>query len=177
VLATGFDALTGALTRIDVVGRNGRLLRDDWRDGARSYLGLAMAGYPNLFTISGPGSPSVLSNGILAGEQHVDWIADCLGYLREHGISAIEATPEAEQEWGEHVQEVANRTLYPRANSWYMGSNIEGKPRAFLPYVGGVGSYRKRCARIAEEGYAGFVLAGAAATAPEPMSPSASAAE
>ncbi|MCW2548462.1 MAG: Cyclohexanone monooxygenase [Mycobacterium sp.] len=177
VLATGFDALTGALTRIDIRGRGGRLLRHDWADGAESYLGLAVEGYPNLFTVMGPGSPSVLSNGILAIEQHVDWIGDCLHYLRRRGIPFIEATAGAQQAWAQHVREVAERTLYPRADSWYMGSNIAGKPRVFLPYVGGVGRYRKKCAEIAAQDYAGFVVGTPAVTAPDDVSVSTSAAE
>ena len=158
VLATGFDAVTGSLTRIDIRGRDGRLLRDEWAAGPRSYLGLTVAGFPNLFTITGPGSPAVLSNMILAIEQHVDWIGECLVYLRDHHLTAIEADPDAQQAWVDHVADVAGHTLYPLANSSYMGSNVPGKARVFLPYVGGVGSYRKRCDAVAAAGYEGFTL-------------------
>ena len=156
VFATGFDAMTGAVLAIDVRGRGGTRLSDKWADGPRAYLGLATAGFPNLFLITGPGSPSVLSNMVLSIEQHVDWIADCLAHLRERGQDTIEATPEAERAWVEHVAEVAEATLFPRANSWYMGANIPGKPRVFMPYLGGVGNYRVRCDAIADNGYEGF---------------------
>ena len=125
----------------------------------RSYLGLGVNGFPNLFTISGPGSPSVLTNMIVSIEQHVDWIADCLAYLRAHALGTIEASVEAEDAWVEHVDEVGNLTLYPRANSWYMGANVPGKPRIFMPYIGGVGVYRQKCDEVAAKGYDGFVLA------------------
>ncbi len=177
VLATGFDALTGALTRIDLRGRGGRSIRDEWAEGARSYLGLAIAGFPNLFTICGPGSPSVLSNGILAIEQHVDWIAECLVHLREENMATIEATSDAQQDWARQVSEAAEQTLYPKVDSWYLGSNIPGKPRTFLPYVGGVGRYRKLCDEIARLGYAGFVVGSPATTAPEEISAAASSGE
>jgi len=156
VFAIGFDAMTGALSNIDIRGRRGERLRRKWADGPRTYLGIAVAGFPNLFTITGPGSPSVLSNMIVSIEQHVDWIADCLTYLREHGGRAIEATGEAEDSWVAHVNEIGNATLYPRANSWYMGANIPGKPRIFMPYIGGVGVYRQKCDEVAANGYQGF---------------------
>ena len=143
VFATGFDAMTGALLNIDIRGRGGQALREGWAAGPRTYLGLAVAGFPNLFAITGPGSPSVLSNMIVSIEQHVDWIADCLAYLRAHGRARIEATAEAEAAGSAHVNEVGDTTLYPLANSWYMGANIPGKPRIFMPYVGGVGVYRQ----------------------------------
>jgi cyclohexanone monooxygenase len=158
VFATGFDAMTGALLRIDIRGRGGRALRDKWAAGPRSYLGLAIEGFPNLFTITGPGSPSVLSNMIVSIEQHVDWIADCLDHLRRRGRRAIEPTAQAEDEWVAHVNRVGHATLYPLADSWYMGANIPGKPRIFMPYVGGVGVYRQKCDEIAAGGYAGFTL-------------------
>ncbi len=158
VFATGFDAMTGALLAIDIRGRSGRTLRDAWAAGPRSYLGLTVAGFPNLFAITGPGSPSVLSNMLVSIEQHVDWIADCLGYLRAHGHSTIEATAEAEEAWVRHVDEVGHMTLYPRAPSWYTGANIPGKPRVFMPYVGGVGVYRQKCDEVAANGYTGFAL-------------------
>jgi cyclohexanone monooxygenase len=156
VFATGFDAMTGALLRIDIRGRDGRTLQQAWAEGPRTYLGLAVAGFPNLFAITGPGSPSVLSNMIVSIEQHVDWIADCLTYLRAHGRSSIEATAEAQARWVAHVNEVGHATLYPRANSWYMGANIPGKPRIFMPYIGGVGAYRQICDDVAAHGYEGF---------------------
>jgi cyclohexanone monooxygenase len=158
VFATGFDAMTGALLGIDIRGRSGRPLGQTWAEGPRSYLGLAIAGFPNLFTITGPGSPSVLSNMIVSIEQHVDWIADCLTYMRRHDHCLIEATVEAQERWVAHVNEVGHATLYPRADSWYMGANIPGKPRIFMPYIGGVGTYRKICDEVAAAGYDGFAL-------------------
>jgi cyclohexanone monooxygenase len=165
VFATGFDALTGALLAIDIRGRGGASLREAWAHGPRSYLGLAIAGFPNLFTITGPGSPSVLSNVITSIEQHVEWIAECIADLRERGLSRIEAMPEAQEAWMEHVAEVASFTLFPRADSWYVGANVPGKPRVFMPYVGGVGAYRERCAQIAADGYEGFELSALASPA------------
>ncbi len=158
VFATGFDAMTGALLSIDIRGRSGRALNEAWSAGPRSYLGLQIAGFPNLFTITGPGSPSVLSNMVVSIEQHVDWIADCLEYLREHGLQSIEATPEAQDAWVDHVNQVASFTLFPLANSWYIGANIPGKPRVFMPYVGGVGAYAQKCNEVVENGYEGFAL-------------------
>ena len=158
VFATGFDAMTGALLSIDMRGRAGATLREKWGEGPRTYLGLAIAGFPNLFTVTGPGSPSVISNMIVSIEQHVDWIADCLAHLRAQGLGAIEATGDAEEAWVTHVNEVGHATLYPIANSWYMGANIPGKPRIFMPYVGGVGTYRQRCDAVAAKGYEGFTL-------------------
>src|SRR5207249_3286716 len=149
VFATGFDAMTGALLSIDIRGRAGQSLRQIWEAGPRTYLGLAVAGFPNLFAITGPGSPSVLSNMIVSIEQHVDWIADCITYMSERGYAAIEATTEAQEAWVAHVNEVGNLTLYPRANSWYMGANIPDKPRIFMPYIGGVGVYRQKCDEVA----------------------------
>jgi cyclohexanone monooxygenase len=158
VFATGFDAMTGALNRIDIRGRAGAALKDEWADGPQTYLGLMSAGFPNLFTITGPGSPSVLSNMIVSIEQHVDWIAACLTHLRDNNCVAIEATRSAQTGWVAHVNEVASKTLYPRANSWYMGANIPGKPQVFMPYIGGVDAYRRICADIAAKGYEGFAL-------------------
>jgi cyclohexanone monooxygenase len=158
VFAIGFDAMTGALLGIDIRGRDSLPLREKWANGPRSYLGLTVAGFPNLFMITGPGSPSVLSNMLVSIEQHVEWVSDCIEYLTERGLRAIEATLEAEDDWVAHSNEVANGTLYPQANSWYMGANIAGKPLGFLPYVGGVGAYRLRCDDIATCGYAGFAL-------------------
>jgi cation diffusion facilitator CzcD-associated flavoprotein CzcO len=158
VFATGFDAMTGALTKIDIRGNGGIALKEKWSSGPRTFLGIMTAGFPNLFTITGPGSPSVLSNMVVAIEQHADWIASCLTYLRERQLVKIEATEQAENEWVAHVNEVANATLYPRANSWYVGANVPGKPRVFMPYIGGFGSYSEKCDEVAEKGYAGFAL-------------------
>ncbi|HEV2055091.1 MAG TPA: NAD(P)/FAD-dependent oxidoreductase [Methylomirabilota bacterium] len=160
VFATGFDAMTGALLSVDLRGRGGKTLQQKWAEGPRTYLGVSIAGFPNLFIITGPGSPSVLSNMIVSIEQHVDWIADCIAYLREHGRARIEATVEAEDGWVEHVNEVGHLTLYPLADSWYMGANIPGKPRIFMPYIGGVGAYRQKCDDVAAKGYEGFRLTG-----------------
>jgi cyclohexanone monooxygenase len=160
VYATGFDALTGPLEALGIRGRGGLALPDAWRDGPRTYLGLAVPEFPNLFTITGPGSPSVLSNMPVSIEQHVEWIGDCLTWLRERGDVVIEATGAAADAWTEHVQQAAAVTLHPKAASWYMGANIAGKPRLFLPYIGGVGNYRDRCAAVAADGYQGFALSG-----------------
>jgi cyclohexanone monooxygenase len=165
VFATGFDALTGALLAIDIRGRDGLTLTEAWAGGPSAYLGLAVAGFPNLFTVTGPGSPSVLSNMVVSIEQHVDWIADCIAALRDRDVGRIEATSEAQEAWMEHVAEVGASTLFPRAASWYVGANVPGKPRVFMPYVGGVGPYRDRCAQVAADGYAGFTLDAAPAGA------------
>jgi cyclohexanone monooxygenase len=162
VLGTGFDAMTGALLAIDLRGRDGLSLREKWAEGPRSSLGLTIAGFPNLFTVTGPGSPSVLSNMMVSIEQHVDWIVACIAHLRESGIATIEPSGEAEDTWVDHVREVGEASLYPRAKSWYMGANIPGKPRVLLPYVGGVGRYREICDAVAAQGYDGFVLGGGA---------------
>ncbi|MEQ8860334.1 MAG: NAD(P)/FAD-dependent oxidoreductase [Pseudomonadales bacterium] len=159
VLATGFDAMTGALLRIDIRGANGVRLADRWADGPRSYLGLTVAGFPNLFTITGPGSPSVLSNMLVSIEQHVDWISDCLEHMKAHRLQRVEAEAAAEDAWVDHVNEVANATLFPRGGSWYLGANVPGKPRVFMPYAAGVGPYREVCERIAGNGYEGFRFA------------------
>jgi cyclohexanone monooxygenase len=158
VFATGFDAMTGTLLAIDIAGRDGRTLREVWARGPRTYLGLAVAGFPNLFMITGPGSPSVISNMIVSIEQHVDWIADCLAHLRARGVATIEASVAAEDAWTAHVVEAGERTLYPLANSWYTGANIPGKPRVLLPYLGGCAVYRRKCDEIAAGGYDGFRL-------------------
>ncbi|HMD24414.1 MAG TPA: cyclohexanone monooxygenase, partial [Streptosporangiaceae bacterium] len=160
VFAIGFDAITGALLDIDVRGREGVRLAAKWQAGPCTYLGLCVAGFPNLFMITGPGSPSVLSNMVVSIEQHADWILDCLDHLRGRGLDRIEATAEAEAGWVRHVGELADRTLYPRAASWYVGANIPGKPRVFMPYTGGCGTYRRECEQVVERGYDGFVLAG-----------------
>jgi cyclohexanone monooxygenase len=160
ILATGFDAMTGALTRIDVRGRDGRLLRDDWADGPRTYLGVGVAGYPNLFVCVGPGSPGVLAVYPPQIELQVGWIADFVHYVVEHGFTRAEAELDAQADWTEHVNQVAQGTMFTAAscNSWYNGSNIEGKPRVFLPYVGGLPRYMERCNDVAANGYEGFAL-------------------
>jgi cyclohexanone monooxygenase len=163
VFATGFDAMTGALLAVDIRGRDGLSLREKWAEGPRTYLGLGVAGFPNLFTITGPSSPSVLSNMIVSIEQHVDWITDCIEHLRDRDIAEIEPTDEAEDAWVEHVEEVGNMTLYPTADSWYMGSNVPGKPRVFMAYIGGVGVYRQKCDEVAANGYEGYALTPAGA--------------
>lgn len=160
VFATGFDALTGSLLRPDIRGRDGLTLRDKWADGPVTQLGLGVHGFPNMFIIAGPGSPSLLSNVLLSTEQHVDWIADLLTHLREHGLGVVEATPEAERAWVAHVNERAQETLYPRAASYYMGDEMPGKPRVFMPYSGGVRGYRRILEKVAAEGYSGFELGG-----------------
>ena len=133
-----------------------------WQDGPLSYLGLMVAGFPNLFTVTGPGSPSVLANVIAAIEQHVEWIADCLSYMRERGFDRIDTTTQAQDAWAVEVQRVADGTLFPRANSWYNGDNIPGKPRVFLAYVGGYPAYAERCEQVASSGYQGFELSSTA---------------
>ncbi len=162
VFATGFDAMTGTLAKIDIRGRGGETLNDKWSAGPRTYLGLMVAGFPNLFTITGPGSPSVLTNMVMAIEQHVEWISDCIAHLESRQQVLIEATSEAEAMWGAHVNEVADMTLYPQANSWYMGANVSGKPRVFMPYVGGFPVYVEACNDVVAKGYEGFVISGAA---------------
>ena len=159
VFATGFDAMTGPLTKINIRGRGGQLLSQKWSDGPHSYLGVAVAGFPNMFTITGPGSPSVLSNMPVSIEQHVEWITGCIWHMRKHGIATMEARADAEMQWTEHVAELANASLLPTANSWYLGANIPGKPRVFMPYLGGVGPYRQKCDDIAAKGYEGFTFA------------------
>jgi cation diffusion facilitator CzcD-associated flavoprotein CzcO len=169
VFATGFDAMTGTLFKIDIRGREGKSLREYWRSGPRTYLGLQMPGFPNLFTITGPGSPSVLTNMPVAIEQHVEWIADCIGHLRANGIRTIEASEEAVRSWGAHVDEVARATLlYDAKHSWYFGANVAGKPQVFMPYAGGMARYRRVCAEIAEQGYKGFLMDGGLAAGPLP---------
>jgi cyclohexanone monooxygenase len=158
VLATGFDAMTGSVAKIDIRGRNAQTLNQKWAEGPKTYLGLMSAGFPNLFIVTGPGSPSVLSNMIVSIEQHVDWITDAISWMRDRSLDVIEADKDAEEKWVAHVNEVAHGTLYPQANSWYMGANIPGKPRIFMPYIGGVGPYRQICHDVAANGYEGFVM-------------------
>jgi cyclohexanone monooxygenase len=159
ILATGFDAMTGALLAPGIRGRSGLSLRQKWQGGPETFLGLATSGFPNFFFITGPGSPSVLSNVVVSIEQHVEWISDHLEHLAKEGHTETEATAVAEQSWTAHVNEVASGTLYPLAKSWYTGANVPGKPRIFMPYVGGVGEFRRRCDEVAEHGYQGFAMA------------------
>ncbi len=156
VFATGFDALTGPLTRVGIKGRGGKGLEAKWSAGPQTYLGVCTRDFPNMFMVTGPGSPSVLGNMPTSIEQHVDWIFDCMDYMRRNGKTLVEPTQEAEAAWGAHVKELADATLFTQTDSWYMGANIPGKPRVFLPYIGGFGTYRKLCAEVAEKGYEGF---------------------
>ena len=157
VFATGFDACVGAIKAIDIRGKAGASLSEEWAQGPRSYLGIAVAGFPNLFTVTGPGSPSVLSNMVVSIEQHVEWITQCLSDMRKQGMAIIEADPVSEQEWMGHVDEIAHHTVFPKADSWYKGKTSDGR-EVFMPYVGGVGGYREKCEQIAAAGYEGFRL-------------------
>ena len=159
IYATGFDAMTGALLRAGIKGRNGVSLNDRWADGPVAYLGLQMRDFPNLFTVTGPGSPSVLCNMLVAIEQHVNWITETIGWMIDNEVATIEPRAESEQAWISHVNEVADGTMFtsPNCNSWYLGANIEGKPRIFMPYVGGYPRYKARCDEEANTGYPGFV--------------------
>jgi cyclohexanone monooxygenase len=150
--------MTGSLTTVDIRGRDALSLKETWSAGPRTYLGIGSAGFPNLFMITGPGSPSVLSNMVVSIEQHVDWVADAIGYLNDQGRTTIEPTLAAQDDWVDHVNEIASHTLYPQANSWYMGANVPGKPRVFMPYAGGVGAYRQKCDEVAAAGYPGFTI-------------------
>ena len=157
VFATGFDAITGALLSVNMRVRNGPDLKSKWSAGPSAYLGLMTAGLPNLFMVTGPGSPSILSNVVVSIEQHVNLIADLLTHMRQQGHNRIEVMAQAEDEWARHVDEIASGSLMPQARSWYTGANIPGKPRVFMPYMGGVGEFRKKCDEIARDGYRGFV--------------------
>ncbi len=158
VFATGFDAMTGAIREMDIRGRNHLALNDKWKNGPTTYLGLTVEGFPNMFVITGPGSPSVKSNMILSIEQHVDWIARCLEHMRSHHLEIIDTDQTAETQWVQHVNDVAAPTLYVKTNSWYSGANVPGKPRVFMPYVGGIGPYRRICDEVVADHYRGFVL-------------------
>ena len=160
VFATGFDAMTGTFNRIDIQGRNREKLKDKWAAGPRTYLGVSSAGFPNLFMITGPGSPSVLSNMPVSIEQHVEWISGAIAHMSEEGFEVIEAEKTAEDDWVAHVNEVAEQTMFMLADSWYLGANIPGKPRVFMPYPAGVGVYRQKCNDVAEAGYEGFAFSG-----------------
>ena len=152
----GFDAVTGSLFKLGIHGRDGISLQEHWREGPRTYLGLATRGFPNLFMITGPQSPSVLSNMVVSIEQHVDWITNCLRHMRERGVDVVEPLPDAEMHWVTHHNEVANATLVPTTNSWWVGSNVPGKLRRIYPYLGGVGNYRAVCEQVAARDYDGF---------------------
>ncbi len=158
VFATGFDALTGSLLRPTITGRGGVTLREKWSVGPVTYLGLGTHGFPNLFIICGPGSPSVLANVLLGIEQHVDWLVELLVAARKDDVTQIEVTAIAEKEWVEHVNQRAEETLYPKAASWYLGAEVPGKPRVFMPYSGGIRGYRRICNQVADAGYQGFAL-------------------
>lgn len=158
VLATGFDAYTGPMSRIDLRGRGGLRIADKWRAGPVNYLGLAIAGFPNLFNLAGPGSPSAFTNFFVAIEHHVDWIADCIAWLDARGHRTIEARESAEASWVAQVTAAAERTVLLSCNSWYLGGNVPGKPRMFAPLVGGFPGYAERCAAVAQQGYEGFVI-------------------
>ena len=158
VFATGFDAMTGALNEIDLSTSEGAVLRRHWEGGPLTYLGLMVAGFPNMFIVTGPGSPGVKTQMIASIEQHVDWIADAIDHLHKHQLDRIAPVAQAEADWVAHVNQVADSTLYPLANSWYMGANIPGKPRVFMPYVGGFDRYKKHCDAVASRGYEGFSL-------------------
>ena len=158
VFATGFDAMTGALLNIDIRGRGGQTLQTKWEGGPKTYLGLAMADFPNLFTITGPGSPSVLTNMLPSIEQHVEWITDCISHMHANGLECIEANREAENEWVEHVNQVADLSLRSTCSSWYIGANIEGKARVFMPYIGGFPKYVEKCNNVVANDYEGFIL-------------------
>ena len=158
VLATGFDAMTGAIDRIDIRGVGGRRIQGHWAEGPRTYLGLMVAGFPNMFTITGPGSPSVLTNMLNSIEQHVEWISDCLASLYQRQQTSIEASAEAEAAWCRHVAEAVTPSLLPQANSWYMGANVPGKPRMFMPYAGGLNTYTAICNEVAAKDYEGFII-------------------
>jgi cyclohexanone monooxygenase len=158
IFATGFDAMTGSLLAMNITGRGGLPLRDHWREGPANYLGLMMSGFPNLFTVNGPGSPSVLANMLVTIEHHIDWIADCIAHVLDKDMATIEPDSRSEEAWSEEVQAVGAKTLYPLARSWYMGDNVPGKPRRFLAYAGGFDNYAARCAEVVEHGYRGFVV-------------------
>jgi cyclohexanone monooxygenase len=168
VCATGFAAMTGSFDRIRITGRNGLTLAEKWRAGPRAYLGIASAGFPNLFMITGPGSPSVLASMIQAIEQHVDWLADCIGHMRDIGAATIEPVLGDEDAWVEHVNDVSTVSLRSSCSSWYVGTNIAGRPRVFMPYIGGFPVYVQKCNEVMNAGFEGFVLEGAPDSNPAP---------
>ena len=156
VFATGFDAVTGPLFALNITGVGGVTLKDAWKDGPQSYLGLMVSGFPNLFTVNGPSSPSALTNMLQAIEHHVDWIVDCIAYTDKNGFARVEADDAEQFAWAHEVASMAEKTLYTKANSWYMGANVPGKPRVFLMYIGGLDNYVNRCDQIVQGGYVGF---------------------
>ncbi|HEY2213668.1 MAG TPA: NAD(P)/FAD-dependent oxidoreductase, partial [Acidimicrobiales bacterium] len=158
VLATGFDAVTGSFLRIDIRGKDGLTLREKWADGPRALLGITSSGFPNMFTITGPQSPNVLAHMVSANEQHIEWVRDLIAFMRDEGYEAIDADPLEEQKWFEHAEEIANATLYPTADTWFMGANVPGKPRVLLPYLGGFDVYRTFLDSTAAKGYDRFAL-------------------
>jgi cation diffusion facilitator CzcD-associated flavoprotein CzcO len=169
VSATGFAAMTGSFDKIGITGRNGRTLAEKWRAGPRAYLGIATEGFPNLFMITGPGSPSVLASMIQAIEQHVDWLADCIGHMRDVDAASIEPTRDDEDAWVEHVNDVSTVSLRSTCSSWYVGTNIPGRPRVFMPYIGGFPVYVQKCNEVMSSGFAGFVLDGGHKSNAEPQ--------
>src|SRR5690606_18687359 len=158
VFATGFDAMTGAVTRIDIVGPRGESIADAWADGPLTYLGMTVPGFPNLFALNGPGSPSVLANMVLTAEQQVNWMVELITHCDAAGHTVVEPRRDAAHAWFDHVNQTAAATLFPKANSWYMGANIDGKTRVFMPYIGGFKRYLDLCDEARDGGYAGFVL-------------------
>jgi cyclohexanone monooxygenase len=159
VIATGFDAMTGAIMNVDIRGRGDVSLRERWADGPSSYLGLAMTDFPNLFTVTGPGSPSVFTNMLPTIEQHVEWISECLAYMKAHEYTVIEAESNAEKAWWDHVQSVAEQGLKATTDSWYLGANVAGKSRVFMPYYGGFPEYCRVCEQVVADGFEGFTIA------------------
>jgi hypothetical protein len=168
VFATGFAAMTGSFDKIKITGRDGLTLAEKWRAGPRTYLGLSTVGFPNLFMITGPGSPSVLANMIPSIEQHVDWMVDCMGHMRDVGAATIEPTLTYEDDWVKHVNEVAQVSLRSTCSSWYVGANIPGRPRVFMPYIGGFPIYVNKCNEVMTNNLEGFILKGAAKTTTAP---------
>ena len=159
VFATGYDAMTGPLLNMNITGKKNLKLHDVWKNGPKSFLGIQIPGFPNLFTVTGPGSPSVLTNMPMAIEQHVEWITDCISFMNQKKYSMIEADQKSSKEWGLEVNEVANKTLLPTVkHSWYLGANIPGKPKVFMPYAGGLPRYTEVCNKIKNENYKGFNL-------------------
>ena len=157
-MATGFDAMTGALLHVDIKGKNNYTLKEKWKNGPKTYLGIASESFPNMFMVSGPGSPSVLTNMLVSIEQHVDWIFDCIDYMKVNKLKTIEPSKEAENSWVDHNQDVAKDHVRSSCNSWYIGANIEGKARIFMPYVGGFPEYVKKCNEVSKNNYEGFHL-------------------
>jgi cyclohexanone monooxygenase len=157
--------MTGTFFKMDIRGRDDLTLKEKWTEGPKTYLGLSSVGFPNMFMITGPGSPSVLSNMPVSIEQHVEWISDLIEHMRERGIDAAEAEVDAEEAWVAHVNQIADMTLFPLADSWYLGANIPGKPRVFMPYPGGVGAYRVKCDEVTAADYEGFAMTTGSAVA------------